>query len=109
MAIARQWPRRIVGWGAPVWSERPFRLVLEHFVQPLDPAVMGSLANGLSAGGDKRAYRSELGTDTEDCVDELTLSDRIALGYPADLPFADCVHRLVTLDRSLLRAEAEFS
>src|SRR5262249_17311317 len=43
-------------------------------------------------------------------VDELTLSDGIALRDPADLPFSDCMHRLVTIDRpgrSLRRTEAE--
>ena len=33
--------------------------------------------------------RWELGSDTEYCVDELTLSYRIALGDPTDLSFAD--------------------
>ena len=33
-------------------------------------------------------------------MDELALGYRITLAYAADLPFADCVHRLVTFDRS---------
>ena len=48
--------------------------------------------------------------DTEDRVNELTLVDRITLGYPADLPFADGMHRLITFDRSarsLGRSESE--
>src|SRR5260370_28125494 len=43
-------------------------------------------------------------------MDELTLTDRITLRNPAYLPFSDCMHRLVTLDRStrtLRRTESE--
>src|SRR5262249_9405986 len=48
--------------------------------------------------------------DTEDRVNELTLSHRIALVDPADLAFSDCMHRLVALDSSpgtFRRTEAE--
>ena len=38
--------------------------------------------------------------DAEDAVDELTLTDRIALSDPADLAFADGMHCLVALERS---------
>jgi hypothetical protein len=64
----------------------------------------------------RRATRDEvipglmLRGDTEDDVNNLTLSYRIALGDPADLSFSDFMHRLVTLDRSpcsLRRMEAE--
>jgi hypothetical protein len=44
--------------------------------------------------------RRELGSDAEYCVDELALCCRIALGDPTDLPFADCMHRLIPFDRS---------
>jgi len=47
---------------------------------------------------------------SEDRVDELALTYRIALTNPADLAFADCMHRLVTLDRTprpLRRAETQ--
>ena len=45
----------------------------------------------------------------KDGVDELTLTHRIALSDPADLPFLNCMHRLIALDRStrtLGRSEA---
>jgi hypothetical protein len=54
--------------------------------------------------------RWELGSDTEYCVDELALRYRIALSDPTDLPFADCMHRLIPFDRSagtLDRSEAK--
>ena len=54
--------------------------------------------------------RSELRSDAEDCVDEVALRYRIAFGNPPDLTFADCMHGLVTLNRSsrpLRRSEAE--
>ena len=38
--------------------------------------------------------------DAKDGVDELALTDRIALSDPADLAFSDGMHRLVALDRS---------
>ena len=52
----------------------------------------------------------ELRGHAEDGVDELALRYSIALSDPADLTLADCVHRLVTLDRSadtLHRSEPE--
>ena len=52
----------------------------------------------------------ELRGDAENGMDELTLTDRITLRDPADLPFSDCMHRLVALDRStcaLHRTEPE--
>jgi hypothetical protein len=52
----------------------------------------------------------KLGSDTEDRMNELALRNSIALGDPADLTFADCMHRLVALDssaRALHRSESE--
>ena len=54
--------------------------------------------------------RPELRRDTKDCVDELTLRYRIGLRDPADLPLADCKHRLVAFDGSTCafhRSESE--
>ena len=45
--------------------------------------------------------RPELRSDTEDDMDELTLSYWIAFADPADLAFSDRMHRFVTLDGSL--------
>ncbi len=45
--------------------------------------------------------RPESRSDTEDDMDELTLSYWIAFGDPADLAFSDRMHRFVTLDGSL--------
>src|SRR5690242_16591508 len=58
---------------------------------------------------DRHAW-AELRSDAEDLVNELPLRDGIALSDPADLTFADCMHRLVTIDRSagaLRRPESE--
>ena len=55
-------------------------------------------------------HPQELRGDAEDSVNEFALADRIGLRYPANLAFADRMHRLVTLDRSprpLRRTEAE--
>src|SRR5262249_55057436 len=43
---------------------------------------------------------SDLRSDTEDGVDEVALRYGIALGDPAHLALADCMHRLITLDSS---------
>jgi hypothetical protein len=37
-------------------------------------------------------------SDAEDGVEEQALRHRIALSDPADLTFADCLHRLIALD-----------
>ena len=49
--------------------------------------------------GESTGHERESGRDAEDAVDELTLGHGITLGDPADLTFADCMHRLVTFDR----------
>ena len=54
--------------------------------------------------------RPELRRDTKDCVDELALRYRIAFCDPANLPFADGMHRLVAFDGSTCafhRSESE--
>src|SRR6516162_9831751 len=70
----------------------------------------GVLLQIASAERRRRPCPGELRSDAEDREDELALRYRIALGDPADLTFADCVHRLVALDRSartLRRPESE--
>ena len=44
--------------------------------------------------------REELRCDAERSLDKSDLANDIVLGYPADLTFVDCVHRLVTFNRS---------
>ena len=51
------------------------------------------------AGRGSQVPTGELRRDTQNGVDELTLRYRIALGDPAELTLADCMHRLVTFDR----------
>ena len=48
--------------------------------------------------------------DAEDCMDKLALRDSIAFSNPADLTFANGMHRLVAFDRSactLYRSESK--
>ena len=72
----------------------------------------GCFANMRSGSEQSRSWDvgQRLRGDAEDRVDELTLTDRIALSDPANLPFSDCMHRLVTFyrpARALRRSEAE--
>jgi hypothetical protein len=63
----------------------------------------GCVANRREIGareGRRSPQGQHLCGDAEDGVDELTLTDRIALSDPADLAFSNCMHRLVALDRS---------
>jgi len=49
--------------------------------------------------GASDSFGKELRGDAKNLVDELTLSDRIALRDPADLALSDGMHRLVPFDR----------
>src|SRR6516164_2692664 len=72
--------------------------------------LQGSVPNSEGGEATMCAAGWELRGHAEDGVDELALRYSIALSDPADLTFADCVHRLVTLDRSagtLHRSEPE--
>jgi len=62
--------------------------------------IRGSVANTRRGSGDQQLPPSLLRRNTEDRVNELALTDRITLGQPSDLPFANSVHRLISLDRS---------
>jgi len=92
----------------------PIRCQLENNAVPVPPhdaldklkgfaarqkgGSFGSVANATKVTATVSYGEHELRGDAEDGVDELTLSNRIALADPADLPFAICMHRLVTLD-----------
>src|SRR5262249_28932362 len=68
--------------------------------QPEDGRHNGSVANS-ERGMRRCALRLwKLCSDAENCMDELTLTNRITLSDPTDLPFSDCMHRFVALDRS---------
>lgn len=55
------------------------------------------IARGKASRGDVPAG---LRSDTEQSVDESSLTYYVALPKPTDLPFSDRVHRLVTFDRA---------
>ena len=57
-----------------------------------------SVANSENRSVDRLCVQPGLCSDAEDGVDELALRYRIALSDPADLTFADCIHRLIALD-----------
>ena len=55
--------------------------------------VCGSVANSESGEATMCAAGWELRGHAEDDVGEFALRDSIARSHPADLTFADCVHR----------------
>ena len=89
--------------------EQPVRH-FQHGFRVAAEAMQGVLLQIARAEGRRCEFRWELRSDAEDCMDELALRDRIALGDPSDLTFADSMHRLVALDGStgtLRRSKAE--
>src|SRR3954447_26832611 len=87
-------PARLEAWACPVAGQGCVANPAEQSLAVIDDLLTAE----------------ELRGNDEDRVNELSLSDRIALRDPADLAFSDRVHRLIALDgsaRTLGRTEAE--
>jgi len=76
--------------------------LVEGFIAPQHAlqALSGFAANRRNWRGHGMCPGWELCSDSEDGMDEVALRYRVTLSDPADLTFTDCVHRVVTFDRS---------